>query len=142
MCAARQAQLEPAVTVIIDPMAELGDDLAQTQDRLFSAGGAGERWLAVEGEDDQRGTALEEIGTGNRRWATRLTLGEYAAYRGFVASVLDDPMARFAATGVLSSSPADLRSALLVRHLCEGHPSRLPATPSDTPRVQSFGVDR
>jgi len=64
---------------------------------VLNVGGAGGRWLALIGEDSSGQD--EAIGTGQRRWATRLSEDEFAAYRRFVSAAVGDPLARFAAFG-------------------------------------------
>ena len=100
--AASPSSPEPPSFAVV---ALLGICLAQdgTADALalatvLNGGGGGGRWLALIGEDSS-GDRDEAIGTGERRWATRLTEDEFAAYRRFVSAVVGDPLARFAAFG-------------------------------------------
>ena len=88
----------PAVALLGSCLAQDGTPDALALARVLNDGGAGGRWVALVGEDSSGGND-DAIGTGERRWATRLNEEEFAAYRRFVSAVVGDPLARFAALG-------------------------------------------
>ena len=88
----------PAVVLVGACLAQDGTPDALVLASVLTGGGAGGRWLALVGEDSSSGND-QAIGTGERRWATRLNEEELAAYRRFVGAVVGDPLARFAALG-------------------------------------------
>jgi hypothetical protein len=92
-------ELSATLALIRNCLYQDGSSAALQLAAVMNGKGSGSRWLALEGEDDRAGTRPEEIGTGTRRWAAKLTGDEFGAYQRYCSAVIDDPLLRFAATG-------------------------------------------
>lgn len=89
----RPAGAVAVLTLLTDCVAQDGtDDVCQLA-AVMTAGGSAGRWLGLEGGNENGDGAT-------RRWTTRLDDDEFAAYRRFAATVLSDPLDRFAASGL------------------------------------------
>jgi hypothetical protein len=78
------------LTIIGACLRQDGTEDACTLGEVLNTGGTGGRWLELRGHPND---ASKE----NRRWVTRLGASECAAYRRYVAAVLDGPLDQFAA---------------------------------------------